>query len=125
GNLSNPSGGSAAAAALVSLQGAIDPHLKQAYSMSYSLSVQRELPAGVFLEVAYVGDQARHLYRKSDINMPSLAAMAANQALTSGKATVLDALRQYKGYAAINTFLSDAISNYNALQVYATKRKGD
>src|SRR5207248_159886 len=43
---------------------------------------------------------------------------------TASRATSVDALRPFKGYSAINMFLSDAISNYNALQVYAAKRKG-
>ncbi|PYX97889.1 MAG: TonB-dependent receptor [Acidobacteria bacterium] len=124
-SLSNPAGGAAPKAGGLSIS-AIDPNLKQAYSMTYSLSVQRELPSDVFLEVAYVGNQARHLMRKPDINMPSIATMLANQTLPSTqKATALDALRAYKGYSTINMFLSDAISNYNALQIYATKRKGD
>ncbi len=125
GNLSNPSGGTAPAAAALSLN-AIDPNLKQAYTESYSLSVQRELPKGFFLEVAYVGNQARHLVRKPDINMPSPEVLLANEALpTAQRATSMDALRPYKGYSSINMFLSDAISNYNGLQIYATKRKGN
>ena len=125
GNLSNPSGGKAAATAPLAIN-AINPNLKLTYSMSYSLSVQRELPLGLFLEVAYVGTQARHLIRKADINMPSLQALLANAALpTAQRATNINALRPYKGYGAISTFLSDASSNYNGLEVYVTKRKGD
>ena len=125
GNLSNPTGGTAPAAAALSLN-AIDPNLQQAYTQSYSLSVQRELPYGMFLEVAYVGNQARHLVRKPDINMPSPQVLLANEVLpTAQRATSMDALRPYKGYSSINMFLSDAISNYNGLQVYLTKRKGN
>jgi len=123
GNLGSPGGGAAPSAGVVNLS-AIDPNLKQAYSMTYSLSVQREMPADVFLEMAYVGNQARHLHRKPDINMPSLETMLANPTSTA-KPISLDFLRPYKGYGSINMFLSDAISNYNALQIYATKRKGD
>jgi hypothetical protein len=124
-NLANPSGGAASGAGLQSLS-AIDKNLKQAYTMSYSLSVQRDLPKGIFMELAYVGNQARHLMRKPDINMPSLAVMQANQTAPSAtKATTLDALRPFKGFSAINMFLSDAISNYNALQAYAAKRTGN
>ena len=124
GSLANPSGGAAPKAGGLSIS-AVNPNLKQAYSMTYSLSVQRELPANAFLEVAYVGNQTRHLMRKPDINMPSLDTMLANQARpVAQRATALDALRTYKGYSTINMFLSDAISNYNALQIYASKRRG-
>ena len=125
GNLSNPAGGATPKAGTISLS-AIDPHLKQTYSMSYSLSVQRELPRGLFLEISYVGDQARHLLRKPDINMPSLDTLLANETLPSSqRATNIDALRPFKGYAAINMFRSDAISNYNAFQAYIAKRTGN
>jgi hypothetical protein len=125
GNLSNPSGGATPRAGTISLS-AIDPHLKQSYSMSYSLSVERELPRSIFVEVAYVGDQARHLIRKPDINMPSLATLVANAALPSSqRATNIDALRPYKGYSSIGMFVSDATSNYNALQAYVAKRTGN
>jgi len=126
-NLSNLSPSSAstgsASSGVVSLA-AVDPHAKQAYTTSYSLSMQHEMPAGVFLEMAYVGNEAHHLFRKPDINMPSLATLLANETSTQ-KATSVNALRPYKGYGSIGMFLSDANSNYNALQIYLTKRKGD
>ena len=125
GNLSNPTGGKAVAAAPLTLN-AIDPNLKLAYTTSYSLSIQRQLPHGFFLEVAYVGNRTKHLLRKPDINMPSLAALLANAALpTAQRATSINALRPFKGYAGINMFVSDASSNYNGMQAYITKRKGD
>src|SRR6266542_2303962 len=125
GNLSNPTGGKAVAAAPLTLN-AIDPNLKLAYTTSYSLSIQRQLPHGFFLEVAYVGNRTKHLLRKPDINMPSLAALLANAALpTAQRATSINALRPFKGYAGINMFVSDASSNYNGMQAYITKRMGD
>lgn len=123
GNLTNPLGGKDAAAAPVSIS-AVDPHLKAAYTMNYSLSMQHELPHGVFFEIAYVGNQARHLIRKPDINQPSLAALVANAALPTPR-PVTNSFRQYKGYAAINMFVSDATANYNAFQAHVTKRKGN
>ncbi|HZR28209.1 MAG TPA: carboxypeptidase regulatory-like domain-containing protein [Terriglobales bacterium] len=123
GNLSNPSGGKAAAAAPITIS-AISTHLKLAYTMSYSLSIQHELPHGVFFEMSYVGDEGRHLVRKPDINQPSLAALLANAALPTPR-PVTNSFRPFPGYAAINMFQSDATSNYNAFQAYVTKRKGN
>jgi hypothetical protein len=128
GNLSNPAGGKSPAAAVQGGISAIDRNLQWAYTMSYSLSVQRELPAGVFLELAYVGNEDRHLIRKPDINQPDFAALAAKApptgttAISSG---VVNSLRPFKGFSAINTFISDSGGNYNGLQAYVTKRKGN
>lgn len=120
---SNSTGGQSTGVQNIS---AVDPNAKQSYSTSYSLSVQQEMPANIFLEMAYVGNQAHHLFRKPDINMPSLATLLANEALPSAQqATSINALRTYKGYGTINMFLTDANSNYNALQMYLTKRQGD
>jgi len=125
GNLARPSGGRPAALAPFSSIDAIDRNLHIPYSMNFSLSVQRELPWGIFGEVAYVGNQGRRLLRQPDINQPSFQALAANQALPSAQRASTNSLRPYKGFAEIRQRLSDSNSNYNALQVYVTKRKGD
>src|SRR6266446_3471290 len=122
GNLSNPSGGAAGAASLLGVS-AIDPHLKIARTTSYSLGVQREMPWGVLLEASYVGNQQRHILRQPDINLPTFAQLQANAALPTP--LPLNRLRPYQGYLAIRMYLSDSTANYNALQLYATKRKGD
>jgi len=122
GNISNPSGGAAGAASLLGVS-AIDPHLKIARTTSYSLGVQREMPWGVLLEASYVGNQQRHILRQPDINLPTFAQLQANAALPTP--LPLNRLRPYQGYLAIRMYLSDSTANYNALQLYATKRKGD
>lgn len=125
GNLSNIRGGAASAVAPFSDIFTIDPNLVLPYVMSYSLSVQRDLPWGIFGEIAYVGNQARHLLRQPDINAPTFDALRANAALPSAQRASTNALRPFKGYSAIRMRLSDSTGNYNALQVYGTKRKGD
>jgi hypothetical protein len=93
--------------------------------MSYSLSVQRELSWGIFGEIAYVGNQGRHLLRQPDINAPTFDALRANAAVPEGQRPSINSIRPFKGYSAIRMRLSDSVSNYNALQLYAAKRKGD
>ena len=122
GNLSNPSGGAAGAASLLGVS-AINPHLKVARTTSYSLGVQREMPWGVLLEASYVGNEQRHILRQPDINLPTFAQIQANAALPAP--LPLNRLRPYPGYTSIRMYLSDSTANYNAFQVYATKRKGD
>ncbi len=125
GNLSNIRGGAASAAAPFAEIQTIDPNLVLPYTMSYSLSVQRELPWGIFGEAAYVGNQSRHLLRQPDINQASFDALRANAALPTAQRAAVNTLRPYKGFSSIRMRLSDSNSNYNSLQLYATKRKGD
>jgi len=101
-----------------------DPRLVPSYTMNYSLSVQQELPQGVFVEAAYVGSLGRHLLRRPDINQPSFEDLRANAALPAAQRAATNFLRPFKGYSAIQQYTSDANSNYNALQLHATKRKG-
>jgi Carboxypeptidase regulatory-like domain len=125
GNLSNIRGGAASAAAPFGEIQTIDPNLELPYVMSYSLSVQRELPLGIFGEIAYVGNQGRHLLRQPDINQATFDALRANAALPEAQRASVNFLRPFKGYSAIRMRLSDSNANYNALQLYAAKRKGD
>ncbi|MBA3439886.1 MAG: TonB-dependent receptor, partial [Pyrinomonadaceae bacterium] len=125
GNLSQPSGGTASALAPFNTIFAIDPELDVPYTMNYSLSVQRELPRGFFAEVAYVGNLGRHLIRQPDINRVPFEVLSANNALPAAQRASENALRPFKGYSAIRQRVSDSNSNYHALQVYVTKRKGD
>jgi carboxypeptidase family protein len=111
-NLSNITGGSSAVAPWAQIN-AVNPDLDTPYTMSYSLSVQRELPHGIFAEAAYVGNLGRHLIRQPDINTPAFGFNTSN------------ADRPFKGYTAIRMRLSDSTSNYHGLQLYAAKRKGD
>ncbi len=50
---------------------------------------------------------------------------AANNALPAAQRPSENALRPYKGYSAIQQRRSEASSNYNGLQLYFTKRRGD
>jgi len=49
--------------------------------------------------------------------------LQANAALPTSQQLTTNQLRPYQGYNRILMFLSDSTSNYNALQVYATKRR--
>ena len=80
---------------------------------------------GLFLDVTYAGNQGRHLIRSPNINFPSFATLTANYALPTAQQLVLNAMVPYKGYSTIDEYLSDSNSNYNALQVHLTKRKGN
>jgi hypothetical protein len=123
GNIANIAGGTASALSVLATQIAINPNLKPSYVMNYSLSVQRELPSNVLLEVAFQGSEGRRLLRQPDINQADLAAFAAARAANASFNQ--NSLRPFLGYGSILMNLSDAISHYDALQVYLTKRKGN
>jgi len=125
GNLANPGGGTPANAALIGSINSIDPNLNIAYSMNFSLGVQRELPRGFFVEANYVGNLGRHLIRQPDLNQVPFKALTANLPANGGPNVNTDSLRPFKGFTQILYRLSDANSNYNGLQLYAAKRKGN
>lgn len=125
GNLANPSGGTAAALAPLGTINVIDPNLGTASNHNYSLSVQRELFTGYFLEVAYVGSKGRDLLWFPEINDPTFDQLRANAALPSAQRASTNYLRPYQGYSSIRQRRSEARSDYDGLQLYATKRRGD
>jgi hypothetical protein len=96
--------------------------MKTPYTMNYSFSIQRELPATLFAEIAYVGNQGRRLLFYPNINQPTFAALAANAA---GPKLPTNVIRPYKGFSDIRQRQSAAVSNYNALQAQLSRRRGD
>jgi hypothetical protein len=124
GNLSNPSGGTVPAAAPLGTISAIDPNLKIPAVYTYNFGIQHQLPQGFFLDVTYAGNVGHHLLRQPNINEPPFDALLVNQAVPTAQRPVTNAIVPYPGYSAINQFLSDSNSNYNALQTYLTRRRG-
>lgn len=117
-NLSNISAGTPNNTGLQAGISAIDPNLKNPYVEQYSLGVQQELPMGMLMETTYVGNVGHHLLRQPNVNYPDIAAVAANPTYSTNY------FNPYKGFTSIAQYLSDSNTNYNALQVYLTKRKG-
>jgi len=122
GNLSAPGGGTVPAPTALGTIAALDPKLTVPRSWNWSVTIQRELPWGIFSEIGYVGSKGQNLLRQPDINQPSFADLAANAASASPAST--NFLRPYKGYSVIQMRLSDADSSYNALQVFLSRRQG-
>jgi len=142
---SAPGAANVPAPSTLSLNG-VDPNLVVARSYQYSLGVQRELPYAMLLQVSYVGDLGRHILRAPFFNnatwtqqayipvspnpntlaCPSGINAAAYQCVGGFAPTGLskDQIRPYLGYSSIQMALSDANSNYNALQINLTKRVG-
>lgn len=102
------------------------------YSQQWTLDVQRRLPAGVVLDMAYVGSKGTHLMGIVDINeaYPGLALAAGLHA--AGTATVftstdqarINAARPYRGFGPIEALETGFDSSYNSLQMQARKSFG-
>jgi hypothetical protein len=124
GNLSAPGGGTVPALAPLGEIGAINPDLKVPRSWNWSASVQRELPWGLFGEIAYVGSKGQQLLSYPNINNPSFEALVANAALPAAQRANTNFLRPFKGFSNIRYRLSDAESDYHAMQLFLSRRKG-
>ncbi len=131
----------------------VDPRLKVASSYQYSLSVQRELPQDMLLQVAFVGTLGRNVLRGPGINYPAwtsqqftpgspnpntyqcpngtfLPAYGCTLSVASGNYYANPAIQQgqvspYLGYTTgIGFGTGDVNSNYNSGQIQLTKRTG-
>jgi hypothetical protein len=89
---------------------------------AYSLGIQRELPWGFVLDASYVGNQARHLTHRRDINyvLPQVA-LARNAAGALINANT-DTVRQFLGYSTIRSQENTGSSSYNSVQLSAQRR---
>jgi len=125
GNVADPLGGRPAAATVLGGINAIDPHLKVPKQWNFSVSLQRELRWGHFAEVSYVGNRGRDLLWQPEINAPSFEDQVANNLLPTAERANTNFMRPYKGYSSIRQRRSDAFTDYNSLQLYVNKRRGD
>jgi hypothetical protein len=76
------------------------------YNQEWSFGVQRQVMANTMLDVSYLGNKGTHLIggaRNIDQAVPGPGAIPPR--------------RPYPAYTSISTFLSDGLSNYNALRV--------
>ena len=112
---------------------AIGPNFKDSSVYQYNLSVQRQLPYKITATAAYVGTLGRHLNTFIDANYAPYATVNANGGALVGalgtSAASYEQRRQFDGginltpgtLNGITYLLSDQTSNYNALQVSASK----
>ena len=96
-----------------------NPAFKVTNYANYNLSIQHQLRPSTVMEVAYVGNEARHLLGQFDQNQPTVAARVA-----AGTTTSVNAIRPYQGYAGISTRAPLFTNNYNSLQVSMNHHSG-
>jgi hypothetical protein len=112
----NPSGANAVSYGPNGLTVTGTPTFKVPHYANYNLSLQRQLLPSTTLELAYVGNMARHLLGEFDMNQPTLAARTANP--TSD----VNAIRPYLGYGYMHSRSPLFTNNYNSLQVSLNHR---
>ena len=135
-NLTNPSGPASGPNTTI-----VPPYIfgpnpqawKSPYTEQFDLDVQHQLTPTTMFDVGYFGNLGRHLMGVVDINMPrplafqKIAGYCAFYANSSCSFNALDyqllnQVRPFPGYDAINLFSSVYTSSYNALQAQLQKR---
>jgi len=98
---------------------------------NWNVSIQRELPARVMLDVAYVGMRSLHNLARTNLNTPPFGSAwlpqnqdptVTNPALDGTRTNSLNFYRPYLGYGDVTISHFGAMSNYNGLQVSASRR---
>jgi len=107
------------------------------YVQQYSLDVQQQVSPSTMIDIGYFGDHGTHLMGGMDINEPTPGSWVGKVApvstcidpdtnapafLNSTCSVMLNQIKPYLGYYAVDAMRSIFGSNYNSLQVKATKR---
>jgi hypothetical protein len=101
------------------------------YTQQWSFDLQQALGQSTTVTAGYYGSKSTHLLGIVDLNtLPAGFAAAAglqpgNNPLTSANTPLLNAIRPYRGYNAVNTVQNWFDSNYHSLQMNMQKQFGD
>ena len=126
--LDNPGAGAATVSTAPKIIRGVSSNYKTPYTQQWNLDIQHEFRKSIVLDVAYVGTKGTHLLGIVELNevYPGLAyssgLIAAGTTITSANTPVLNLLRPYRGYSAINIIEPWFNSSYNALQTTVQKR---
>src|SRR5258706_2598556 len=127
-SLSNPGGGAATVANSPKVLRGTTASMNTPYTQQWSFDIEQQFGTSTLLRVAYVGTKGTHLLGITDENtiQPNLAftsgLVPSSTVFTSANEPLLNKIRPYLGYNAINVVEPWFNSNYNALQVQLTKR---
>jgi hypothetical protein len=135
-NLTNPTGPPAGPNTTVTPPVIYGPNplaWKPPYTQQFNLDVQRQVTPTMMLDIGYFGNVGRNLMGVVDINMPrplrfqSIPGYCASYApkpcfFHAFDFQLLNQVRPYPGYDAINLFSSVYTSSYNGLQTQLQKQ---
>jgi hypothetical protein len=104
-----------------------DPNAPSSYVQSYNLTVERELPKGMAMELGYTGSKGTHIGWQVDINqanpyytLSQYGSYTMPGCVTSS--TSLCYARPNSNFSTIKQFVFNAYSNYNAATATLRKR---
>lgn len=103
----------------------IDPHPKPGKAMNLSFSFQQDIGKGVIIDVGYVGNLARNLLWRRNLNPVPFGAnfAAANADPTNPRVPLPQPfLRPMIGFTDVNMVEWASSSNYHSLQLTANRR---
>ena len=118
---------------------AVPINYKTPYVQQYSMDIQQQITPTFMLDIGYFGDHGTHLLGAEEINQPVPGSWIGKvQPSNSGSACidpdtgqqsflsstcdrVLNQIKPYLGYFAVDALRTIFSSNYNSLQVEATK----
>ena len=115
-------GASGSGKPLVQALTVFDFNMRPGVVYAYSAGVQRELPWNFVIDISYVGNQARHLTHRRDLNFVLPGVALARNASGAFINSTTDLVRQYLGYSTIRSQENTGSSSYNSLQVSAQRR---
>ena len=142
-SLSNPTGvaGGTATTTIVppTIYGPNPTDWKIPYTESFDLDVQHQFGHGTMLDVGYFGNLGRHLMGAIDYNQPhplafqNIPGYCSNPAniaggecyFQAGQYQLLNQVRPYQGFDALNLWSSAFTSSYNGLQAQFQKQFSD
>ncbi|MFL6436126.1 MAG: carboxypeptidase regulatory-like domain-containing protein [Terriglobales bacterium] len=140
-SLSNPNSGTAGGTATTTtappfIYGPNPLGWKLPYTESFDLDVQHQFSSSTMLDIGYYGNLGRHLMGGVDVNMPQPLAFQSIPGYCAKypgtpcyfRATdwrVLNYVRPYPGFDAINEWTSAFTSSYNGLQAQFRKQFSD
>jgi hypothetical protein len=126
-NLSDPGSVVADPSLLPRPLGGIATDWKQPHTQQWSLDLQRLITPTLLLDIGYYGTKGTHLIGLLDINQPKPGAYLEAGVLPNGPlynvdTELLNYVRPFRGFNAINLFSPIFHSNYHSLQVQMQKR---
>jgi hypothetical protein len=101
----------------------IPSHFQTGYVQSYFLGVQRQLPHGILLDLAYVGNKSTHLQILADYNQAAPCLLPSVTACNAAGQTY-QARRPVPTFGDIEIATNEGSATYNSLQFKAEKRMG-
>ncbi len=101
----------------------IPPNFQTGYVQSYFIGIQRQLPKGILLDVAYVGNKSTHLQILADYNQAAPCLLPTVTACNAAGLTY-QARRPVPTFGDIETAQNSGSANYNSVQTRLERRVG-